>query len=217
MELLFNIDIKFNPEQIASDICFDSTRPEFEEFKELIQAVEPVIASKAIISQLDVIGQSEHALISSAGKFSSILLAELAVNAEVVFPFIVTCGKEIEDFSAEVSDPLHFYWLEKLKDHALEQAFENIKSEIRTKCNGQTITSLVPLDDEIWPLTGLKEIFAVFKPEDIKRMGVELTETLYMTPTKTRAGIFFPAEKEVDLCHICNLKKCKHCPVAWNK
>ncbi len=213
MSILENIKIEFDPARLATDMHLDINMPEFLEFKELIEQAKSIAAPRVLISELAVIGADDSRLISSAGEFNCSLLAQLAGKCKFIFPFIATCGKEMENIGSDISDPLQLYWVDFLKEYALETAFQKAKAETSKKCHGQIITSLIPIDDELWPLSGLREIFGVFTASDIERLGVELTEYLYIKPTKSRAGVFFPTDKELDLCSLCNLKKCKSCPV----
>ena len=217
MFLLENINTKFDPKRLAENIHLDINAPEFLEFKELIEKVKPVAAPKALLLKLAVIDKDDSKLFCSAGNFNCSLLVQLAGDCEFIFPFIATCGEEIENFGSDISDPLHLYWLDMLKEHALETAFQKAKAETAKQCHNQIITSLIPIDDELWPLNGLREIFGVFESSYIERLGVELTEYLYMKPTKSRAGVFFPTDKELELCSLCSLKKCKSCPVTQSK
>jgi hypothetical protein len=217
MTLLENINTKFDPKRLAENIHLDISMPEFLEFKELIEKVKPIVNPKALLLKLAVIDKDDSRLSCLVGSFNCSLLAQLAGDCEFISPFIATCGQEIEHFGSDISDPLQLYWLDFLKEHALETAFQKAKAEMAKQCHGQNITSLIPMDDELWPLSGLREIFGSFESSSIETIGVELTEYLYMKPTKSRAGIFYPADKELDLCSLCNLKKCKNCSLAWRQ
>jgi hypothetical protein len=214
MLILENIKIEFDPARLAADMHLDINMAEFLEFKELIEQVESIAAPRVLLSELAVIGADDSRLISSAGEFNCSLLAQLAGECKFIFPFIATCGKEMENLGSDISDPLQLYWLDFLKEYALETAFQKAKAETSKKCHGQIITSLIPIDDELWPLSGLREIFGVFAASDIEYLGVKLTEYLCMKPTKSRAGVFFSSHEKVDLCSLCSVKKCKTCPLG---
>jgi hypothetical protein len=216
MRIFNDIKIKFDVAQLASCLCLTSDMPEYLEFEEMLEAIKPYAVPAALLSEAAVIDKTPDKIISSLGEFNSPLLVQLADKSGNLFPFIVTCGKAMDDFGTDISDPLHLYWIDFLKGYALEQAFKKIKSEVARKFPKKKITSLVPLDEDVWKLDGLKEVFNAFPDEAVKKIGVELTEYLFMKPGKTRAGVFFPSHKEVDLCSLCNVKKCKTCPVKVN-
>ncbi len=213
MLIFDNIKVEFDVAQLTSRMCLTSDMPEYLEFEKLLAAIKPHAVPVALLDEALILGKTSGKIVSSLGEFDCPLLLELAGESKSLFPFIVTCGKSMDDFGTDISDPLHLYWVDFLKEYALEEAFEKIKSEVAQKCPNQRITSLVPLNEEVWKLDGLKEVFNVFPDEAVKRIGVELTESLFMKPNKSRAGVFFPADKDVDFCTLCSIKKCKTCPV----
>lgn len=212
--LIFNdIKVEFDFAQLASCLCLTSDMPEYLEFELLLEAIKPHVAPAALLSEAAVIDKTPDKIISSLGEFNCSLLAELVGKSEKLFPFIVTCGKSIGEFGTDISDPLQLYWIDFLKEYAMEQAFGEIKSEVARQCPDNKISSLIPTDDTVWKIEGLREIFNVFPSESVEQIAVELTEYLHMIPTKTRAGVFFPSHKEVDICSLCSIKKCKTCPL----
>ena len=219
MAIIENIKIPYFPERLANRVHLDTLSPEYLEFKELLAQLENIEGPAALLECAEVKGISKdnEVLLTSVSEFKSALLIQLAGKCRHVFPFIATCGKGLEKLGESIGDPLHLYWLDKLKEYALETAFEVARNKVAKQCPGKVITSLVPLDDDVWALEGLKEVFGAFVAVGIKRIGVTLSDHLYMQPGKSRAGIFFPAEKEVDLCDLCSLKKCGKCPVNDKK
>ncbi|MDD5697639.1 MAG: hypothetical protein PHH77_03390 [Victivallaceae bacterium] len=208
------VKVEFNPAELAVKLHLNPEMPEYFEFSDLLEAIAPQARPGALLAETAVIGKTPRGVISSRGEFSCTLLAELTDASGMVFPFIATCGKPLDSFAAGISDPLQQYWVDCLKEWALEIAVKQVRAAVMSRCPGRKISSLVPIDDGIWKLDGLKEIFGVFPADALGRLGVELTEYLFMKPNKSRAGIFFPAENEVDRCSLCKLKKCSNCPVA---
>ncbi|MFA6717157.1 MAG: hypothetical protein WCS27_17395 [Victivallaceae bacterium] len=217
MQIFTDIKVKFDLEELASALCLNPDMPEYSELAELVKALEPHAKPAALLAEAAVIGKTPERILSSKGEFNSPLLAQLAADAEKLFPFIVTCGGAMENFAAGTDDPLRLYWIDFLKEYALGQAFEQIKAGLAENFPGRKVISLVPIDNSIWKIEGLREIFTVFPREAIEKIGVELTEYFYMKPAKTRAGVFFPAFKELDICSLCKVKKCNACPVNRNK
>ncbi len=212
--LIFNdIKVEFDLAQLASCLCLTSDIPEYSEFAELLEAIKPHALPAALLAEAVVVDRTPDRIVSSLGEFNCTLLARLAGESEKIFPFIATCGKSMDKFGADISDPLQRYWVDFLKEYTMEQAFKKIKSEVAQRCPNEKITSLIPTDTSVWKIEGLKEVFNAFPTEAIKQVGVELTEHFFMIPGKTRAGVFFSSNKEVDICSLCNVKKCKTCPL----
>jgi hypothetical protein len=216
MQIFDDIKVEFDFEKLAASFCLSPDMPEYAEFADLLNAVKPHAAPAALLTEAEICDKTPERLISSKGEFNSSLLADLTAETEKLFPFIVTCGRTMEDFSADIEDPLQFYWLDSLKEYALEQAFGQVKTGLGEQFPDKKIISMIPTDNSVWKIEELKEIFDVFPPESREKIGVELTEYFYMKPGKTRAGVFFPAASELDICSLCTLKKCNTCPLSVN-
>ena len=213
MQIFDEIKIEFDPAELASRILLSSDMPEYLEFKNLLEAITPHVKPTALLGETAVLARTSRGVSSSCGDFNCPLLSELCIGSEKLFPFIVSCGKSLDEFTGDISDPLQLYWLDFLKEHVMEAAFRKIKAEIKPKHPDREITSLIPMDDDIWTLNGLKEVFRAFPAEAVEQIGVELTEYMFMKPNKTRAGVFFETDRELDLCALCKVKKCNGCPV----
>jgi hypothetical protein len=213
MRIFNDIKVEFDSVQLASCMCLTSDMPEYLEFELLLEAITPHTMPVALLDEAAIINKTSDKIISSLGEFNCSLLSELTGKSDKLFPFIVTCGKSMESFGTDISDPLQLYWVDFLKEYAMEQAFNKIKSEVVKKCPNDKITSLIPSDDMVWKIEGLNEIFNAFSAESVEQAGVELTKYLHMIPVKTRAGVFFPSHREVNICSLCSVKKCKTCPL----
>jgi len=112
-----------------------------------------------------------------------------------VFPFIITCGAEIDAVEAGEGDLEMEKWITYLKSTLIvlsmkflleHLAKEHSVSELAGMCPGQG----GPSD---WPLEQLKELFSIFG--DVEELiGVRLTESHSMIPEASVAGIFLPTE-----------------------
>jgi len=213
MLILNDIKIKLDLAQLASYMYLTPEMPEYAEFAELLESIRPYAKPVALLDEASILEKTPDKIISSLGEFNCSLLAQLVENSEKIFPFIVSCGTVMDAFGIDISDPLQLYWIDFLKEFAMEQAFKKIKSEVQQICPNEKITSLIPSDDLVWNLEGLKDIFNVFPLGSRNELGLGLTEYLHMQPIKTRAGVFFASHKEVDICELCNIKKCNSCPI----
>lgn len=127
-----------------------------------------------------------------------------------VFPYVATCGTEMETEDLSALDMLAPYWLEELKLQALACAREAC---VRSICETYRITKPMSLNPgsgntDIWPVEEMHTLFSLFGiPEPA---GVRLTESSLMIPNKTVAGLLFSSpEIDYDSCEYCDRE---HCP-----
>ena len=62
-------------------------------------------------------------------------------------------------------------------------------------------------DVDVWPIEQQSELF--FLLGDVySAIGVELTESYLMLPTKSVSGIRFPTQKDFQSCMLCHRENC---------
>ncbi len=84
----------------------------------------------------------------------------------------------------------------------------NYLNDYLIKCYGLgKLSRMNPGDLEFWPITQQKELFSIFG--DVKELiGVELTKSYVMVPTKSSSGICYSSETEFVDCKLCPMKRC---------
>lgn len=134
----------------------------------------------------------------------------LRVNLEEtyrIFPYAATCGIELEDWSNSIDDMLQRYWADTIKELVLRTALETLKSNLAERFKLKKISSMNPGSLENWPINEQKNLFSILG--DVKStIGVELTESFLMIPTKTVSGIWFPAQVNFENCQLCSRERC---------
>lgn len=127
-----------------------------------------------------------------------------------VFPYVATCGTEMEDADLSSYDMLAPYWLEEIKLQALSCAREAFISHMKESYRITKPMSLNPGsgNTDIWPIQELRKLFCLLDMGN--PAGVRLTESSLMIPNKTVAGLLFSSPLiDYDSCEYCERE---HCP-----
>ena len=128
-----------------------------------------------------------------------------------VFPYVCTCGTELETWAeAYRDDPLAEFWCEEIRKlylaHAIQAGRDHI---IRTYGFTGYFAAMNPGSIREWPLSGQLQLFAMLGREDVlKYAGVRLTESLLMLPSKSTSGVAFESGKKYENCSRCPILKC---------
>jgi hypothetical protein len=134
----------------------------------------------------------------------------LRVNIEQahrVFPFVATCGTELDEWSSSIDDVLQSYWADTIKEMALRAAIQALNKDLEDRFRPGRISRMNPGSLPDWPLREQRKLFALLgNPKDA--IGVELTKNLIMVPLKSVSGIWFPAEVDFASCQLCPREKC---------
>ena len=194
-------------------------RPESEDgriLSRLIDAIEPGIRPKAIYQSAYIDQKDEQGVTIAGKRFTSAVLSVNLSQVERVFPFIATCGVEVEELTRSCADLLHQYVLDLLKEQVLRTTIAHLLDCVRTRHAPGKIAMMNPGSLTDWPLTEQRPLFALFG--DVKRLiGVELTDSFLMSPVKSVSGIIFPTQASFENCQLCPREICSNRRAPYNQ
>ncbi len=208
MEVLDNIPVKLEPEEVLKLLQLRNRNRNIEAIvEELIEMAQPIAKPKAVY-EVSRVGSRNGDIIDIGGtKFTGRLLRINLEEVERVFPYITTCGRELDEIVFPLDDMMRAFCWDTIKLAALGLA-RNYLNDYLIKCYGLgKLSYMNPGDLEFWPLTQQKELFSIFG--DVKELiGVELTKSCVMIPTKSSSGICYSSETEFVDCKLCPMKRC---------
>jgi hypothetical protein len=140
--------------------------------------------------------------------FKGKILTELD-NVHRLFPYIATCGNEMESYDTSSLDMLASFWLDTLKTMALGAIRLCTAQYIKDTYGIEKVSSVNPGSGnvDIWPVQELGRIFDLL--DQGTPIGVQLTPSSLMIPNKTISGIFYESENSFTSCTYCERD---HCP-----
>ena len=202
-------DIPFVPDQkkLMSDLHIGKNEYDTEMFGKLCREAQEIARPKSVYRVSFIEEKGMDFVILDGIKFSSRVMSVNLSEVNRVFPFIATCGREIEEWSREITDVLQRYWVDKIKETALETAIEKGLREINDRFQLGKTSYMSPGSIEDWPLSEQSCLFSLLG-EEVSAIGVELTESFLMLPVKTVSRILFTTEMNYQNCQLCNRKKC---------
>ncbi len=182
-----------------------------EEVQELLNGAQKVAFPRVLYTVLPVEEKGDDYVVIRGISFSSALLRKNLDAVETVFAYVGTCGQELEQWSKECDqDFLIQYWADRIKRAYLQQGtqafFRYLKEDVGL---GSSFTRMNPGSLEAWPITEQKKLFACIGTEEIReKIGVSLTATMLMLPSKSVSGIAFSGEGKFENCQFCPRTDC---------
>jgi hypothetical protein len=143
----------------------------------------------------------------------------LQVNLEKahrVFPFLVTCGTELEAWSNSMDDVLKKYWSDAVKHMALGAARKALDKHLVGHYELGMTAVMNPGSLADWPIQEQAKLFAILGDTQAA-IGVQLTDSFLMVPTKSVSGIRFPTEVSFKNCQLCPRDKCPGRAAPYDK
>jgi hypothetical protein len=208
MEILNNIPISFDTEQILRSMRARSGAEHFRGIlDELIEIAMQIAHPKAAYDVAFIDNRDGDTLTINGIKFTSHVLKINLEKVERVFPFVVTCGTELEEVKIPASDSIRAFCWDAVKTHAMRVASIYLADYLKKRYALGVMSHMNPGSLVSWPLAQQKELFSLLG--DVKKLiGVRLTEGLVMYPIKSVSGIYFSTDIKFESCQLCPREKC---------
>lgn len=142
--------------------------------------------------------------------FRSRVLAGNLRGVEKVYAYVVTCGREVDDWSKQETDPIVGLWLDMVKERILGKAMGPFLTQLAHEQGLERYATMSPGSGnvDVWPIGQQHTLFDLIGGVE-EAIGVRLTESCLMLPTKSCSGILYPSEKGFITCTLCSRA---HCP-----
>jgi len=178
-----------------------------EKVRELLAAAQAAARPRAMFRESCVDSKADASVVIDGITLSSRVLRVNLGEAHRAFPFLATCGTELDAWSGTITDMFQRYWADKIKEHALGCAIKAVNDAITQRYSLGVTTTMTPGSLDDWPISQQSALFALLgRPREA--IGVTLTDSFLMVPTKSVSGLRFPAEVTFESCQLCPREKC---------
>ena len=177
--------------------------------QELLREAAPLLRPKALY-KVSYIGQRTDSTVEiDRARFSSEVLSRNLREVERVFPYIATCGTELEALESETTDLFARFCLDTLKEMALLAARNRLLEDLKATYSVEELSSMNPGsgNTHLWPIAQQQPLFGLFGDVE-QAIGVRLTPSFLMVPNKSVSGIFFPTQVHFESCQLCTRENC---------
>jgi hypothetical protein len=213
MEVLNSIPVKLDLEAVLKRMHVRSkTETIVNNVQELIEIVRPIAKPKAIYEVSYVENKNEDSLDIGGVRFTSRVLRVNLDKVERVFPYIVTCGRELDEIDFPPDEFIKSYYLDQIKETVLISARSYLEDYLKRNYALGQLSRMAPGAGSVedWPIAQQEGLFSIFggrvKVENL--IGVKLTDKFLMIPIKSVSGIFFPTEIRFEACQLCPRDTC---------
>jgi hypothetical protein len=209
--VLDSIPLFFDAEEFQKLTHIDLSAPSIRATAGLLEAALPIARPKAMYKVCYIYNRTEDGVDLEGIRFTSDVLSQNLREVERVFPYIVTCGVELDTVAISPNDVLAGYMLDGLKELALRQATEHLKNRL-AETYGLDVERMSTMNPgsgnrNVWPIGQQRQLFRLLGDVECL-VGVRLTDSFLMTPNKTVSGILFPTEVPFVSCQLCTRENC---------
>lgn len=130
------------------------------------------------------------------------------LQTSVAYAFVATCGGEAERWSAGFDDFLDRFYADEIKKLWLARAVAAVEDDVKGRfAPAAKLAVLNPGSLPQWPIEGQRELFRILGDTE-GTVGVKLTESCLMVPTKSVSGLFFADRTGHVNCALCPRANC---------
>jgi hypothetical protein len=107
------------------------------------------------------------------------------------------------------------FWADAINQAVLGAAMGSFRAHVTAQFAVPQMMTMNPGSLADWPIREQRPLFALLG--DVKAaIGVALTPSLLMTPTKSVSGILFPSEENFASCQLCPREECPNRRAAYD-
>ena len=209
MEPLVLADIAAELEMgaLAKRLHVAAGSPQMEELQQLVSEAQAIGRPRALSGVAYVDERGEDYVVLDGVRFTSRVLAVNLREAHRAFPFIVTCGTELEAWADALGDPLYSFWSEAIREQALGLAGKALDALVDERFQPGHTARMNPGSLTDWPIREQRPLFRLLG-DPLAAIGVRLTPSLLMVPVKSVSGLRFPTEASYENCQLCPRDNC---------
>jgi len=206
MEILNNIPVEVDPEEVRRILHLNRSG-DLQLMQRLINTATPLIEPKAAFKLCYIEKKLKDAVIVDGMRLKSKVLRKNLDPVERLFPYVVTIGPRLEEASRKISDTLEKYYLDVIGNVALTAVRKYLRKHLSTRFALGKISFMSPGSLPDWPLEAQDQLFQLLADVE-DAIGVYLTQSLLMIPTKSVSGIYFQTEVSFLSCQLCQRGNC---------
>jgi hypothetical protein len=200
-------DIPFDLDALAHRLHVNEADGYLQDLRRLAEQAEAVARPKAMYRVGFIDARSEDSVVIGGVTFHSRILSVNLEHAHRVFLYVATCGIELEAWARSLSDLLHRYWADAIQEAALREAGRAMHRHMVESYRLDKTATMAPGSLSEWPLTEQRPLFACLG-DVTQAIGVRLSDSLLMVPSKSVSGIRFPTVESFESCQLCPRENC---------
>ena len=217
-DIFQHIPVDFHFPEFARRIRMEHTGQSRKDIDAVLGRALPLLNPKAVYKVSYIGERNQDRITLDNVDFRSKALSDNLQQVQRVFPYVATCGHEVDELVVDAADFLAQFWIDTLKVMALESALRFLEKHIKAKHHIEQLSSMNPGSGEqdFWPIEQQKNLFALFG--DVQALiHVRLTDSCLMIPNKSVSGLYFATDAKFETCQFCSRDNCPRRRAPYNE
>ena len=205
--ILDALPFKVDLEQLKKNLRIKEGTEMVGKLGSMVQEAEKIARPKACYRIAYVESKGDDHVMIEGIRFTSRILRVNLEKVFRVFPYVASCGRELEEWSKSVDGILEQFWAEEIKVLAVRGTIRYLHEYLTDRYQPGQMSRMNPGSLPDWPLSEQKPLFGLLGSGPAT-IGVQLKDSFLMTPVKSVSGIWFPTEEKFESCQLCQREKC---------
>ena len=214
--ILDHIPFQIDPDALMTTLRLKASAGHVAEIERLAQTAQRIGRPKGMYKVAYIEAKGEDFIDLGGPVFTSRVLRVNVEQAHKVFPYIVTCGMELHEWARSIDDLLQRFWAEAIGEMALRSAVRFLEKHLTEQYQFSQLSRMNPGSLADWPLEEQRVLFELLGDTQAA-IGVRLTDSLLMVPTKSVSGVWFPTEESFASCQLCPREDCRGRRAPYDK
>ncbi len=186
------------------------------QLQELVEQAQAIGRPKALYRLAFIEEKGDDYVVANGVRFSSRVLRVNLEDAQRVFGYVATCGGELEAWAAGLKDMLLGFWADAINEMVLYAALQFLEEHLVAQYSLGNSSTMNPGSLPDWPIAEQRQLFSLLGDTG-EQIGVTLTESLLMMPTKSVSGLRFPQEESFASCQLCPRENCPNRKAPYDR
>ncbi len=133
MEIIDNVPVKLELDDVVKKTRIRNMNDDFRGIiEELLTIARPIAKPKALFEISRVENRQGDVLEIGGRRFSSHVLRVNLEKTDTVFPYIVTCGREVDEIEIPEHQLMKYYFMDQIKEVIVRSALSYLLDHIRS-------------------------------------------------------------------------------------
>jgi len=199
----FKVDL----EQLKKNLRIKEGTEMVEKLGSMVQEAKKIARPKVCYRIAYVESKGDDHVMIEGIRFTSRILRVNLDKVFRVFPYVASCGLELEEWSKSADGILEQFWAEEIKVLAVRGTIRYLHEYLTDRYQPGQMSRMNPGSLPDWPLSEQKPLFSLLGSGPAT-IGVLLNDSFLMTPVKSVSGVWFPTEEKFESCQLCQREKC---------
>jgi hypothetical protein len=204
---LTDIPFKIDLEALFKHVRLRPDSEDADQARQMAQEAEAIARPKAAYQLSFIEDKQDRQVVIDGISFTSRILRVNLDAVHRVFPYIATCGMELQTWSDGFDDMLVSFWADMIKAMALTAATTALHQHLQNHYMPGPTATMNPGSLTDWPISEQRPFFKLFGAA-AGDIGVTLSSSYLMTPNKSVTGIQFSTENAYVNCQLCPREDC---------